>query len=78
MKVKIIRTVPLLINGTVSRPTAGTVVDGLSDDVAQALVRGGDAEIVQDAPSAPTVEVTTHTHEPRGFNKNRGNAPRNK
>ena len=76
MKVRILRAVPVLIDGVATRLTPGQEVDGLAPDVTAALIRGGDAEeITAEVPaSAPIAERLFK----QSGKKNRGAAPENK
>lgn len=90
MKVLILRRVPVLLNDKAVSLAPGIEVDGLSDSVIAALVRGGDAEEVKEEPihvvmdmakpgSDETVVHQTESLFPRKFGKkNRGAAPENK
>lgn len=81
MKVRILRKVPLLMNGSAYQAQPGEEINGLSDDVVASLLRGGDAEEVVAAPAA-NVGTPGHpvaaTQSKWSGKKNRGAAPENK
>lgn len=75
-KVRILRAVPVLVNGVATRLTPGDEVDGLSPDVVAALIRGGDAEEISEVPATSAPLSERLFKQPQ--KKNRGAAPENK
>ena len=77
MRVKILKKVAVAMNGSVEFLTPDMELDTLSDFDVDALVRGGDAIVIESVTDGAVVGNDDDAL-PKGQGKNRGAAPRNK